>query len=82
MSEQQKELLANPTKLITWVQAAEAIPYFAEYLSLLSRKGHISAIKISHDWLATRQAVLSYIVAQKKMHELLMGYSQQYGRNS
>lgn len=72
MSEQQKKLLANPAKLISISQAAKATPYSAEYLSLLSRKGRIPAIKISRDWLTTRQAVLSYVATQKKKHQLLL----------
>lgn len=72
MSEQQKQLLRNPQDLISLSLAAEATPYSAEYLSLLSRKGRIPAIKISRDWLTTRQAVLSYVKEQKRKHEKLM----------
>ncbi len=68
MSENQKQLLADPTKLISLSEAAEATPYSAEYLSLLSRKGRIPAIKISRDWLTTRKAVLLYVSEQKKKH--------------
>jgi hypothetical protein len=72
MSEQQKQLLAEPGKLISLSQAAQATPYSAEYLSLLSRKGRIPAIKISRDWLTTRQAVLLYVSQQKKKHQELL----------
>jgi hypothetical protein len=72
MSEQQKQLLAHPGKLISISEAAKSTPYSAEYLSLLSRKGRIPAIKISRDWLTTRQAVLSYVKIQRKKHEQLL----------
>jgi hypothetical protein len=80
MSEEQKQLLAQPSKLISLSEAANATPYSAEYLSLLSRKGRIPAIKISRDWLTTRQAVLSYVHVQKKKHEQLLGRFERMGR--
>lgn len=81
MSEQQKQLLADPQKLISLSRAAEATPYSAEYLSLLSRKGRLPAIKISRDWLTTRQAVLSYVSEQRKKHEQLLNRFDRSGRN-
>lgn len=81
MSEQQKQLLADPTKLISLSEAAEATPYSAEYLSLLSRKGRLPAIKISRDWLTTRQAVLSYVNVQRKKHEQLLNRFDRSGRS-
>lgn len=71
MSDQQKQLLSDPSQLISMSQAAETSPYSAEYLSLLSRKGRLPAIKISRDWLTTRQAVLSYVEEQHKKHQQL-----------
>lgn len=53
-------------------KVAKLTPYSAEYLSLLSRKGRIPAIKINRDWLTSRQAVLSYVAEQKKKHESLL----------
>lgn len=82
MSEQQKQLLAQPQKLISLSQAAAGSPYSAEYLSLLSRKGRLPAIKISRDWLTTRQAVLSYANEQKKKHSQLLSRFENLGRNS
>lgn len=80
MSEQQKQLLADPTKLISVSKAAASTPYSAEYLSLLSRKGRIPAIKLSRDWLTTRQAVLSYMAEQKKKHQKLLARFEDVGR--
>jgi hypothetical protein len=80
MSEQQKLLLAEPGKLISLTQAATATPYSAEYLSLLARKGRIPAIKISRDWLTTRQAVLLYVNTQRKKHQELLNRFGRSGR--
>lgn len=63
---QQKSLLAD--KLIPLSEAAKHTPYSAEYLSLLARKGKIQAVKISRDWLTTREAVFYYIRKQKEKH--------------
>lgn len=79
MSDQQKELLLHADKLITLSEAASYTPYSAEYLSLLSRKGRIPAIKISRDWLTSRQAVLSYVNQQKEKHNDLFNRFQKYG---
>ncbi len=68
MQEQQKQLLSDPRKLIPLSEAAKATEYSAEYLSLLSRRGRIPAVKISRDWLTTRQAVLWYVTRQKNKH--------------
>jgi hypothetical protein len=80
MSEQQKQLLARPDQLISMAQAAQYTPYSAEYLSLLSRKGRIPAIKISRDWLTSRQVVLSYVSEQKKKHVDLLERFSDSGR--
>ena len=72
MSEQQKQLLADPHNLITMSEAAQLTPYSAEYLSLLSRKGRIPAIKISRDWLTNRQSVLRYVREQRSKHQQLL----------
>lgn len=80
MSEQQKQLLAEPEKLIPLALAAQSTPYSAEYLSLLSRKGRLPAVKISRDWLTTRQAVLSYVKQQQKKHQMFLEKSKSWER--
>lgn len=80
MSELQKQVFLNPAQLISMSEAAEATPYSAEYLSLLSRKGRIPAIKIARDWLTTRQAVLLYVREQKNKHQDLLNRFNQTGR--
>jgi hypothetical protein len=42
-----------------------AVPYGAEYISLLARKGKIDAYKEGRNWLTTRSAVESYIQGKK-----------------
>ena len=56
------KLLNGP--YISLARAAEATPYSAEYLGLLSRQGKLAAVKVARDWLTTRQAVLWYIKNQ------------------
>ena len=81
MSEQQKQLLAVPEKLIPISQAAKSTPYSAEYLSLLARKQRIAAVKLSRDWFTTRQVVLLYVNEQKKKHQLLFNrFERNVGR--
>lgn len=45
------------------------MPYSGEYLSLLARKGKISATKITRNWLTTSKAVLVYLQTQKFKHQ-------------
>lgn len=68
MSEPQKQKLLAAGPLISLASAAEFTPYTAEYLSLLARKNRLAAIKISRDWLTTKQAVTSYTSEQKIKH--------------
>ena len=80
MSEQEKQLMLISGKLISITQAADNTPYSPEYLSLLARKGRIPAVKISRDWLTTRQAVLLYVKEQKKKHQELFNRFEQTRR--
>lgn len=68
MSEQQKQQLLAGGQLISLITAAKYTPYTAEYLSLLARKNQLAAVKISRDWLTTKEAVITYTAAQKKKH--------------
>ena len=52
-----------PKREEEWIPLAEATegtPYSQEYLSLLSRKGRLEAIKRGRVWYTTRRAVLEY----------------------
>lgn len=81
MSEQEKQLFLTSGNLISISQAAEYTPYSSEYLSLLARKGTLKAIKISRDWLTTREAVLLYVRKQERKHEkILQSFHQAEGR--
>ena len=72
MSEAQKQAFIASGSLISIAQAAQNTPYSAEYLSLLARKGKLQAVKISRDWLTTRQAVLSYVERQQEKHTKML----------
>ena len=80
MSEQEKHLMLVSGELISMTAAAGDTPYSAEYLSLLARKGRIPAIKISRDWLTTRQAVLLYVREQAGKHQELFNRFERHGR--
>lgn len=58
--------LANDFKkeFIPLSELAIGTPYSAEYLSLLARKGKLSARKIDNVWHATREAVSAYVAEQ------------------
>lgn len=72
MSEEEKKLFLASGQLIGIAQAASLTPYSQEYLSLLARKGYLPAVKISRDWLTTREAVLSYVQKQHAKHKRLL----------
>ncbi len=68
MSEKEKQILLASGQLISISDASKLTPYSSEYLSLLARKGRLPALKISRDWLTTRQAVLAYSKQQEIKH--------------
>ena len=72
MSEQEKSRFLASGSLISIGEAATNTPYSQEYLSLLARKGKLKAIKISRDWLTTREAVLSYVKSQEQKHRRIL----------
>jgi len=80
MSEQEKRRLLASGALISIAQASKGTPYSQEYLSLLARKGKLKAIKISRDWLTTRQAVLSYVKVQEQKHKRMLASLSQAER--
>ncbi len=47
--------------LIPLKDAAQYCDYSAEYLSLLARKGKLSAVKLNRNWVTTREAVEEYV---------------------
>lgn len=49
---------------ISLAEAAEGTPYSQEYLSLLARRGKLSAKKLGRNWYTTRTAVRDYIGIQ------------------
>lgn len=51
---------------ISLAQAAKRTPYSQEYLSLLSRKGKLDAIKLGRNWVTTKKAVQEYTKKHKK----------------
>lgn len=76
MSEEQKKSFMASGTLISMTQAAEMTPYTAEYLSLLARRGKIRAVKISRDWLTTKEEVAFYLRKQQEKHKkILFGLS-------
>lgn len=55
--------------LVAISQVSKLTPYSAGYLSLLARKGRLSAVKINRDWLTTPEAVLQYVKKQEQKHQ-------------
>ena len=47
-------------------EATKHCDYSQEYLSLLARKGKLSAVKINREWVTTREAVEEYIKEQEE----------------
>jgi hypothetical protein len=80
MSDQEKRLFLSSGPLISIGDAAKGTPYSQEYLSLLARKGRLKAVKISRDWLTTRQAVLAYLRAQEQKHKRILASLERSGR--
>lgn len=72
MSEAEQKTLLASGSLVSISQVAKGTPYSAEYLSLLARKGKLKAVKISRDWLTTREAVLSYVRQQRSKHQKML----------
>ncbi|MBU4245894.1 MAG: Fic family protein [Nanoarchaeota archaeon] len=52
--------------LIPLSEAAKGTPYSAEYLSLLARTGKLGAIKISRNWVISKDELKKYIEKMKK----------------
>ncbi|MDC7247858.1 MAG: Fic family protein [Sphaerochaetaceae bacterium] len=52
--------------LINLREASEYCDYSQEYLSLLARKGKISAVKLNKEWLTTREAIEDYVKELKE----------------
>lgn len=72
MSPAQQQLFLASGQLLAISKAAKLTPYSAEYLGLLARKGKLTAVKISRDWLTTEAVVLAYVKKQKAKHSKLM----------
>jgi hypothetical protein len=68
MSEKEQQSMIASGGLISICEAATHTPYSAEYLSLLARKGKLKAVKVSRDWLTTREAVFEYVKKQQVKH--------------
>ncbi|WP_319563042.1 Fic family protein [Marispirochaeta sp.] len=51
---------------ISLKEASKYCDYSQEYLSLLARKGKISAIKLNKEWVTTREALVEYIESQTR----------------
>lgn len=51
---------------ITLKEASQYCDYSQEYLSLLARKGKLSAIKFNRNWMTTKEALNEYIENLKK----------------
>ena len=60
--------LSEKERFIPLREAVQYCDYSQEYLSLLARKGKLSAIKLNREWLTTREAVEEYVLlhGQKK----------------
>jgi Fic family protein len=51
---------------ISLKEASTYCDYSQEYLSLLARKGRLSAIKLNKEWVTTREALEEYIESQNR----------------
>lgn len=54
--------LSEREGLISLKEATKYCDYSQEYLSLLARKGKLSAIKINKEWVTTQEAIEEYIL--------------------
>ncbi|MCL5667149.1 MAG: hypothetical protein M1383_05270 [Patescibacteria group bacterium] len=77
MSPQKRQLLLASEHLIPLSEAAKLTPYSAEYLGYLVRKGKIEAIKMSRDWMTTKEIVLEYTGEQEGRQRRLFERFQQ-----
>ncbi len=50
-------------------EASQYCDYSQEYLSLLARKGRLSAIKLNKEWVTTREALEEYVKSQNKVSD-------------
>ncbi len=82
MSELEKQTFLASGPLISIAEAAECTPYSAEYLSLLARKGRFQAVKISRDWLTTKEAILLYVREQQVKHQGMLNCLQEAEQRS
>lgn len=57
--------LSEKAGFINLKEATKYCDYSQEYLSLLARKGKLSAIKINKEWLTTQEAIEEYILRIK-----------------
>ncbi|MDC7222179.1 MAG: Fic family protein, partial [Spirochaetales bacterium] len=57
--------LSEKAGFINLKEATKYCDYSQEYLSLLARKGKLSAIKINKEWLTTQEAIEEYILRVK-----------------
>jgi hypothetical protein len=64
VSPTEKQHFIAKGNLIPIRQAVKYTPYTSEYLGLLARKGKLKAVKISRDWLTTRDAIREYLQRQ------------------
>ena len=80
MSPLERQLLLASGHLISINEASHFTPYSAEYLSLLARKGKLKAIKVSRDWLTTKEAVDEYVDRQLDKHQKILDGFKKAGR--
>ncbi len=57
--------MGEDKELVPLSEAAKGTPYSAEYLSLLARRGKLGAIKISRNWVISRDDLKKYIEKMK-----------------
>lgn len=57
--------MGEDKELVPLSEAAKETPYSAEYLSLLARRGKLGAIKISRNWVISRDDLKKYIEKMK-----------------
>jgi hypothetical protein len=72
MSPLDQQLMTASSQLISISEVAKLTPYSAGYLSLLARKGKLSAVKINHGWVTTPEVVLQYVKRQQVKHQKLL----------
>jgi len=58
--------VGDQSRYLTLREASEESPYSLEYLSLLSRKGRIGALKEGRNWRISRDALQDYVRSHKK----------------